>query len=137
MSTQRNYTPETGMLPVWGFSDKIRKARDITGLSQKDFAARTNLTASTLAAYETGRSAPRFNDAPVLAKRLQLLTGIPADWFLVVDDPNDPNRRTLVPKVAGSTPVGGTLIPFPTRAGAALDRERLAPVTTLSQKRGA
>ena len=58
MSTQRNYTPETGMLPVWGFSDKIRKARDITG-------------------------------------------------------------------------------PFPTRAGAALDRERLAPVTTLSQKRGA
>ena len=27
---------------------------------------------------------------------------------------DDFNPRTLVPKVAGSTPVGGTLIPFPT-----------------------
>ncbi|WP_292727166.1 helix-turn-helix domain-containing protein, partial [Microbacterium sp. UBA837] len=90
-SSQLKRSFEPGTLPVWGFSDKIRKARDITGLGQKDFAARIDLTASTLAAYETGRSAPRFNDAPSLAKRLQLLTGIPADWFLVVDDPNAPS----------------------------------------------
>lgn len=90
MSTQRKYAGEHGPLPVWGFSDKIRKARDMTGLGQKEFAERIALTSSTLAAYETGRSAPRFNDAPALAKRLQLITGVPADWFLVVDDPNTP-----------------------------------------------
>ncbi|UBH06443.1 hypothetical protein K8P10_001954 [Leucobacter sp. Psy1] len=76
------------MIPVWEFSDKIRKARDIAGFGQREFAEQVGLTASTLAAYETGRSTPRFKDAPGLAKRLQLLTGIPADWFLVVDDPN-------------------------------------------------
>ena len=91
MSTQRKYAPTPGTLPVWGFNDKIRKARDITGMGQKEFAASVELTASTLAAYETGRSAPRFGDAPALAKRLQLLTGIPADWFLVIDDPNTPH----------------------------------------------
>ena len=103
MNARRNYAPQPGQLPVWGFSDKIRKARDIAGLGQKEFAARIDLNPSTLAAYETGRAAPRFNDAPTLAKRLQLLTGIPADWFLVIDDPNpeptpvapvEPNLRT-------------------------------------------
>jgi len=96
MSTQRNFAYQPGTLPVWGFSDKIRKARDLSGLGQKEFAARVNLTASTLAAYETGRSSPRFNDAPALAKRLQLLTGIPADWFLVIDDPNGPKAPSVI-----------------------------------------
>lgn len=109
MSTQTKYAPEPGKLPVWGFSDKIRKARDLTGLGQKDFAAQVNLTASTLAAYETGRSAPRFNDAPALAKRLQLLTGIPADWFLVIDDPNAPDRGPRPVGPAGIEPTTSTV----------------------------
>ena len=86
MTTQHAYAP--GQLPVWTFADKIRKARDITGATQRDFAEQIGITASSLAAYETGRSAPRFNDAQALAKRLQLATGIPASWFLTVDDPN-------------------------------------------------
>lgn len=88
MLTQANRNTNPGAIPVWEFSDKIRKARDTTGLGQKEFAARIDLNPSSLAAYETGRATPRFRDAPALAKRLQLLTGIPADWFLVVDDPN-------------------------------------------------
>lgn len=121
MNTQRTYAPAPGTLPVWGFSDKIRKARDITGLGQKEFAARVNLTASTLAAYETGRSAPRFGDAPALAKRLQLMTGIPADWFLVVDDPNEP-----------TTPVGPDgLEP----SASTVESGQLAPVIDIFERR--
>ena len=90
MSTHPNRQLAPGVIPVWEFGDKIRKARDTTGLGQKEFAARIDVNPSTLAAYETGRATPRFRDAPALAKRLQLLTGIPADWFLVVDDPNAP-----------------------------------------------
>jgi transcriptional regulator with XRE-family HTH domain len=86
MTTQYAYAP--GQIPVWTFADKIRKARDITGDNQKQFADRINITASTLAAYETGRSTPRFKDAGSLANRLQIATGIPAAWFLVEDDPN-------------------------------------------------
>lgn len=94
MTTQHAYAP--GQIPVWTFADKIRKARDISGESQKDFAARVDVTASTLAAYETGRSTPRFKDAGNLARRLQLATGIPYEWFLVEDDPNTaPANRPL------------------------------------------
>lgn len=122
MTTQRNYAPTQGVLPVWGFSDKIRKARDITGLAQKDFAERVALTASTLAAYETGRSAPRFNDAPALAKRLQLITGIPADWFLVVDDPNTPTSPV---GPAGFEPTTSTV------ESRQFADDHLAPVTSI------
>ena len=73
-------------IPTWTFGDKLRKARDITGLGQKEFAQKIEVTASSLAAYETGRSAPRFNDATSLAKRVQLITGIPYQWFLVEDE---------------------------------------------------
>lgn len=122
MSSQPKRHLAPGVIPVWEFSDKIRKARDITGLGQKDFAARVDLNASTLAAYETGRAAPRFRDAPALAKRLQLLTGIPADWFLVVDDPNAP-----------TTPVGPAGIEPTTST---VESPRLADVIPIFAKAG-
>lgn len=74
-----------GSIPGWTFGDKIRKARDIAGMDQKSFASAININASSLAAYETGRSNPRFKDAPQIAKSIQMLTGIPREWFLVED----------------------------------------------------
>lgn len=94
MSTQRAHA--LGTLPVWTFADKIRKARTIAGLTQDQFAAHIELTPSTVAAYETGRSTPRFNDAQKLAKKLGVLTGIPYGWFLHDDDPNEPENSPSV-----------------------------------------
>jgi transcriptional regulator with XRE-family HTH domain len=85
MNTQRAH--EYGNVPTWTFGDKIRKARDISGLGQREFAEQIGITASSLAAYETGRSNPRFGDAPTLAKKIQVLVGIPYEWFLVDDSP--------------------------------------------------
>lgn len=139
MNTQSAYTEiGTYRIPEWTFADRVRKARLSVEMDQKTFAQQIGKTSSAVAQWEAGNSRPR--DIVNVAKSIEMLTRIPASWILGVDAPNAPepaNHRTLVPKVAGSTPVGGTLIPFPTRAGAALDRERLAPVTTLSQKRGA
>lgn len=94
MSTQRAH--QLGSLPVWTFADKIRKARTIAGLTQDQFALRLELTPSTVAAYETGRSTPRFNDAQKLAKKLGVLTGVPYSWFLHDDDPNEPENSPSV-----------------------------------------
>lgn len=55
--------------------------------------------------------------------------------FLQVDVSEFFKPRTLVPKVAGSTPVGGTLIPFPTRERASVARPGLAPITPLAVAR--
>jgi len=80
-------------VPGWTFADKFRKARIIAELEQREFAERLNLTPSTVAAYETGRSAPRFRDVANLAKRIQLLTGIDYQWFLDTDfDAVEANR---------------------------------------------
>lgn len=90
-SQNRAYAPSG--IPAWTFGDKVRKARDITGLGQKEFAAKIGVTSSSLAAYETGRTTPRFNDAPTIAKSIQMLTGIPYEWFLVEDDPQPPRTN--------------------------------------------
>lgn len=96
MKSSTAHAYATGGIPVWTFGDKIRKARDIAGLDQKAFAEQISVSSSSLAAYETGRTTPRFRDAPQIAKSIQMLTGIPYQWFLVEDDgggtpaPSDP-----------------------------------------------
>jgi transcriptional regulator with XRE-family HTH domain len=77
--------PRAAYIPAWTFADKIRKARSVSGLEQREFAQRVELTASTVAAYETGRSTPRFRDVAPLSKRIQLLTGIDYRWFLDIE----------------------------------------------------
>ena len=105
MSTSRAPEYATGNIPVWTFGDKVRKARDVAGLDQKEFAERIGITASSLAAYETGRSHPRFKDAPNIAKSIQLLTGIPYEWFLVEDGENGGPRRARTddPRINGTS----------------------------------
>lgn len=51
------------------------------------------------------------------------------DFFTGHDD--TPNPRRLVPKVAGSTPVGGTIVSFPRVERASPDRAGIAPITPL------
>lgn len=94
MTTALNYASTTKRLPVWTFADKIKKARAMVGVGQNQFALAVGITSSTLAAYETGRSAPRFKDAAPLAKRIETYTGIPFDWFLIDDDPNETAEGT-------------------------------------------
>ena len=83
-------------VPGWTFGDKFRKARRISGLDQREFAARVGLTASTVAAYEGDRATPRLRDVGSLAKRIQLLTGIEQSWFMEFEMPS-----------TGPAPTGG------------------------------
>lgn len=82
MTTAAATSASTIYVPEWTFADKFRKARTVAGMEQREFAAALELTPSTVAAYETGRSAPRFRDVSSLAKRIQVLTRIDYRWFL-------------------------------------------------------
>jgi transcriptional regulator with XRE-family HTH domain len=103
MNASQENAHEYAGIPTWTFGDKIRKARIVSGLQQNAFAAAVGITPSSLGAYETGRAHPRFDKAPKLAKRIEMLTGIPYGWFLVEDStgpttadgwaPTDSNRR--------------------------------------------
>jgi transcriptional regulator with XRE-family HTH domain len=71
--------------PDWSFGDRIRKARNVVGLHQRDFAAAIEVTDSSLAKWETDSATPR--NMVAIARRIEVLTRIPAAWLLGLDEP--------------------------------------------------
>lgn len=75
--------PESGyVIPEWTLADHLRKARQVAGMSQKEFAERLDVTPSSYAQWEAGNNKPR--DVVAVAKRIEMLTRIPASWILGV-----------------------------------------------------
>lgn len=71
--------------PSWTFEDRLRKARmAVARQNQHRFAAELGLTQAAYGAYETGRHRPR--DVVAFAKRVEMLTGVPATWLLGLDE---------------------------------------------------
>jgi transcriptional regulator with XRE-family HTH domain len=83
--------PTTKVTPIWTFADRLRKARLLTGMDQRAFAAALGVTASALAAWEADRAHPR--DIVDLAKRIEEVTGIDPAWMLgLTDTPPGPSN---------------------------------------------
>ena len=64
-------------MPEFTLADRLRKARETTGLDQAGFAAVANMSRTTVVNYEHGYRTPR---------RLYILAwadaaGVPADWL--------------------------------------------------------
>ncbi|WP_206035796.1 helix-turn-helix domain-containing protein, partial [Prescottella equi] len=89
------------VFPVWSYGDKLRKARLTIGMDQRGFAEALGVSAGSLAQWETDRTKPR--DVVAIAKRVELLTRIPAGWILGVQEtpagPNGPDGGRAVPPV--------------------------------------
>lgn len=60
------------------FAEKLKKARSDTGLSQREVAKELNLSKSTIASYEMGRTEPDIETLAKLADFYQVST----DWLL-------------------------------------------------------
>lgn len=88
------------VIPEWTLADHLRKARQTTGLSQRDFAASIDVKSSAYAQWEAGNSRPR--DVVTIAKRIELLTGIPAAWTLDVTPWQSPDPRGGVVRPYGT-----------------------------------
>ena len=73
----------TGIIPVWTLSDRLRKARETTGLDQAAFAERTGLSRNTVSNYENGHTTPRRSNVMMWA----MATGVPAGWLLNGETP--------------------------------------------------
>ena|SRR5665647_1095202 len=89
-------------VPRWTFADKLRKVRTDLGLHQRDFAEKLEVSAPAYAAWESGRTRPQ--NIVALAKRVEMLTQIPAWWLLGLDEksprPVDPDGgNVLLPRL--------------------------------------
>lgn len=88
--------PRTSWIPEWTFADRLRKARQSTGLQQKDFADRIGVTPSAYSQWEAGNNGPR--DVVTIAKRIELMTRIPATWTLGLGDGPQPGGSEWLPR---------------------------------------
>jgi transcriptional regulator with XRE-family HTH domain len=90
--------------PAWTLGDRIRKARTLNHMSQAEFAAAIGVKDGSLAAWETDRAQPR--NVVAIARRIEVLTGIPAAWTLGIDDgePFPPTSKPTDIEPAGVLP---------------------------------
>lgn len=63
---------------VEAFAQKLKKAREDTGFTQREVAKELNLKQVTIASYEIGRTQP---DVETMGKLIDFY-GISADWLL-------------------------------------------------------
>ena len=54
---------ETARVPAWSLGDRLRKAREIAGLTQQELADAIGVARRSVVSYETGRTLP---NRPVL-----------------------------------------------------------------------
>lgn len=66
-----------GLVPEFTVSDRLRKAREVRGLSQAAFAAETGLSRSTIVRVESGEKVPGTKEYNLW----QMATGVSRDWL--------------------------------------------------------
>lgn len=83
MSTQSG----VGVIPEWTVADRLRKARELTGMDARDFAAHVGISRNTVSNYENGKTS-RIG-RPMLAA-WSMATGVPMKWLETGEAPTGP-----------------------------------------------
>jgi len=123
--------PSGPWIPEWTLADRLRKARSAVGLGQRDFAERLDVSAGTYSQWEAGYARPR--DVVAIARRIELLTRIPAAWILGVDalQPTPtPGGAVWAPRGSNPEPAVSTSAQVIDLSDARLARRAGTPATT-------
>lgn len=68
----------TGNVPQWTITDRLRKARELTGLDQGEFASDIGASRGTVSNYERGSKSHKRSVLMTWAMR----SGVPLEWLL-------------------------------------------------------
>lgn len=82
MSTQPH-----GVIPTFTLADRLRKARELTGLDQIPFADELGISRNSVSNAETGTVMPRR----ITLKAWAMRTGVDLDWLLTGTAPTAPD----------------------------------------------
>ena len=75
-----------GTIPEWTIGDRMRKARELTGLDQAHFAEELGVSRAAVSAIEVGRNRPRR----ITLRAWALATGVPFTWLETGQAPAGP-----------------------------------------------
>ena len=67
----------SSLIPEFTVADRLRKAREVTGLDQTQFAAEIDVSRGTVSNYEQGRT----NVRRIVLKAWALRSGVPIEWI--------------------------------------------------------
>lgn len=69
----------TATIPTWTLTDRLRKARELTGLNAEDFAAELNVSRSTVHNYES----PSYDKKRrvIVLKAWAMRSGVDYHWL--------------------------------------------------------
>lgn len=76
-----------GIIPEWTLGDRLRKARQVAGMSQRELAEAIGEGSSSLAMWESDRATPR--DLRRRLANIARVTGVNVEW-LAGDAEEDP-----------------------------------------------
>lgn len=93
-------TSTVGVIPVFTEADRMRKARELTGLDRAQFADLVGVSAKTVLNYETGATT---RVKPLVRRAWAMATGVPASWLETGETPRS------------GDPIGGLLNPCAAR----------------------
>ena len=77
-----SYQP--GTIPQWTIADRLRKAREMTGMDQGQFAEHAGLSRTGVNAAEGGKTTPRRSTLKLWA----LASGVPLHWIETGETPS-------------------------------------------------
>lgn len=79
-------------VPEWSVADRLRKIRrEVARLDQGEFAAAIGVKADRYGAWESGRNGVPSDILVPLAKRIEAVTGVPAEWTVGLMDGTPPD----------------------------------------------
>ncbi|WP_430592452.1 helix-turn-helix transcriptional regulator [Humidisolicoccus flavus] len=68
---------QAGVVPQWTLSDRLRKARELTGLEAQEFANEVGISRQSVSAIERGRTVPR----ELTLRAWALRSGVALEWL--------------------------------------------------------
>lgn len=80
-----------GIIPEWTTGDRLRKAREASGLDQSELGERIDVSRRTIGNYEVGRVEPRM----IVMKQWALATGVDLAWLIGATRPNNGGEGTV------------------------------------------
>ena len=101
MSTQ----PLVGLIPEFTIHDRLRKAREASGLDQEQLAEAIAMSRTSVSNYETGAVS---NPRKIVLNAWSLATGVPVQWITTGIAPTRTSNRP----VYTSWPVSTPLLPY-------------------------
>ena len=97
-------------VPEWTLGDRLRKARRLTGMTQRDFCAAIDADPKSYAQWEADHNRPR--QLVEVCQAVELVTGVSAAWLIGLPVPSGGDGSALQHRRNALSTGPGRVAPF-------------------------